>query len=120
MKNYHMTLIAAAVLTAFSAQAQVATSGPASASAGECYAKVVIPARFDTKSERVVSLPASKRIELVPASYKTVSEQILVSPEYKRLVPVPATYKNVTERVVVVPAGTRDEPVPGSFKTATD
>ena len=80
MKTYHLTLIAAAAIATFNVQAQTAPSGPSSASAGECYAKVVIPARFDIKSERVVSLPASKRIEVVPASYKTISEQILVSP----------------------------------------
>ena len=56
MENYHMTLVAAAVFIACSAQAQVGMGGPANAAAGKYYAKVVIPARFDSTSERVVSL----------------------------------------------------------------
>lgn len=122
MKHYHLTLIAGAVMLAFSANAQTTTAmgGPAKAVAGECYAKVVSPAKFDTKSERVVSVPASKRVELVPATYKTISEQVLVSPEYKRSLPVPATYKNVSEQVLVVPEGNRAEPIPGTFKTTSE
>ena len=94
--------------------------GPADAVAGQCYAKVIIPARFEARSEQVVKVPASKRLEVVAPTYRTETEQVLVSPEYTRSVPVPATYKTVTETVVVVPAGTRTEPVRGTFKTVTE
>ncbi|MFN3630747.1 MAG: hypothetical protein ACK4XK_11945, partial [Casimicrobiaceae bacterium] len=63
---------------------------------GECFANVAIAPRFETRSEQVVKVPATKRYEVVPPTYKTVTEQVLVSPEYKRQIPVPATFKTVT------------------------
>ncbi len=86
----------------------------------ECFATVQTPAKFETKSEQVVRVPATKRLEVIPATYKTVSEQVLVTPEIKRQFPVPATYKTVTEEVVVQPASFREEPVPGTFKTVSE
>ncbi len=94
----------------------VGVPGPAS----ECFANVLIPARFETRTEQVVKVPASKRLEVVPATYKTVTEQELVKPETKRQILVPATYKTVTEEVVVSPATFREEPVAATFKTVTE
>lgn len=90
------------------------------AATSECFATVLIPAKFETRTEQVVKVPETKRFEVVPATFKTVAEQVLVSPEYKRQIPVPATYKTTTEVVVIKPAGTRDEPVPPSYKTVTE
>jgi hypothetical protein len=90
------------------------------APASECFANVLIPARFETRTEQVIKVPATKRAEVVPATYKTVTEQELVKPETKRQIPIPATYKTVTEEVVVSPATFREEPVPGTFKTVTE
>ena len=69
MKKYNLTLVAGAVVLAFTANAQTTSTGPANMVAGECYAKVVSPAKFETKSERVLAMPASKRFEVVPATY---------------------------------------------------
>jgi len=88
--------------------------------ATECFANVLIPARFETRTEQVVKVPATKRYEVVPATYKTVSEQELVRPETRRQIPIPATYKTVTEEVVVSPATFREEPVPATYKTVTE
>jgi hypothetical protein len=90
------------------------------ASSSECFATVQIPAKFETKTERVVKVPATKRTELIPATYKTVSEQVLVSPELKRQIPVPATYKTVSETIVVQPATEREEPIPATYKTVSE
>lgn len=86
----------------------------------ECYANVLTPAKFETRTEQVVKVPASKRMEVVPATFKTVSEQVLVQPEIKRQFPVAATYKTVSEEVVVKPASFRDEPVAPTYKTVTE
>lgn len=88
--------------------------------ATECYANVLTPARFETRTEQVVKVPATKRYDAVPATYKTVSEQELVKPEIKRQIPVPATYKTVTEEVVVSPATFREEPVAATYKTVSE
>ena len=86
------------------------------AEASECFANVQIPAKFDTRSEQVVKVPATKRYEPVAATFKTVTEQVLVTPELKRQIPIAATYKTVSEEVVVQPASTRDEPVLPTYK----
>jgi hypothetical protein len=86
----------------------------------ECFATVQIPAKFDTKTEQVVKVPASKRWELIAATYKTVSEQVLVRPEVKRQIPVAATYKTISEEVVVQPASFREEPIAPTYKSVTE
>lgn len=92
----------------------------AQGSASECYAYVLVPARFETKTEQVLKVPATKRYEPVPGTFKTVSEQVLVSPEMKRQIPVPATYKEVSEQVLVRPESFREEPIEATFKTTTE
>jgi hypothetical protein len=90
------------------------------AEASECFANVQIPAKFETKTERVVKVPATQRFEPIAATFKTVSEQVLVTPELKRQIPTPATYKTVSEEVVIQPASTRDEPVAATYKTVSE
>jgi Putative peptidoglycan binding domain len=82
----------------------------------ECYAMVLTPAKFETKTEQVIKVAATKRLEPLSATYKAVSEQVLVTPELRRQIAIPATYKTISEDVVVRPAGTRDEPVPATYK----
>jgi hypothetical protein len=89
-------------------------------SATECFANVLTPARFETRTEQVIRVPATKRLEIVPATFKTVTEQVLVSPELKRQIPVPATYKTETEQVVVRPESFREEPVPPTYKSVSE
>jgi Putative peptidoglycan binding domain len=84
--------------------------------ASECYATVLTPAKFETKTEQVVKFPATQRAEVIPATMKSVSEQVLVAPELRRQFPVAATYKTITEEVVVRPATTRDEPINATYK----
>ena len=84
----------------------------------QCFANILQPARFETRSEQVLIAPATRREEVVPATYKTVTEQVLVQPETRRQVAVPAELGTVTEEVVVRPAGTRDEPVAPTFKVS--
>ena len=96
---------------------------------GECYARVVIPAKYKAETEtvqtraesqrietsqpefrwveeRVMVKEASERLEIVPATYTTVTETIQVSDATEQLVRVPAKYKTVTERILVRPAHT--------------
>ena len=50
MKRFVITSIAAAAASVFSVSAQTPSTGPANAAPGECYAKVVVPARFETQA----------------------------------------------------------------------
>ncbi len=86
----------------------------------QCFANILHPARFETRSEQVLIAPATRREEVVPATYRTVTEQVLVQPETRRQIAVPAEVSAVTENVVMRPAGTRDEPVAPTFKASTE
>lgn len=88
--------------------------------ATECFATVLVPARFEPRTEQVVKVAATQRHEVVPATYKTVTETVVVKPEGFREEPVPATYKDVAEQVLVKPAGVRVEVVPATYKTVTE
>ena len=79
---------------------------PPNAKAGECYARVLIPAQYKNSSERVMIREASERIETVPAVYRTVQERVLVKEASERIETVPAVYETATERVLVKPAYT--------------
>ena len=92
----------------------------ASTANSECFASVQTPAKFETKTERVLKVPATKRLEVIPATYKSVSEQVLVTPEIKRQFPIPATYKTVQETVVVQPATEREEPIAPTYKMVSE
>ncbi len=74
------------------------------AKAGECYAKVIIPAEYKTESQTVTVKEASSKIEIIPAKYEWVEEKVLVKEGSKKLIPVPATYTTVSEKILVTPA----------------
>jgi len=71
------------------------------ANAGECFAKVLIPAQYDTIDEKIVVREAAEKIDIIPAKYETVTETVTLRPAYDKLVPVPAKMKTVTETVTV-------------------
>ena len=50
---------------------------------GECYARVIIPAKYDTATKRVLKREASERIEIIPAKYTMVDERVMVTPPKK-------------------------------------
>ncbi len=95
---------ASAIKKVASATANDASSALPNAKAGECYAKVVIPAEYKTESQTVTVKEASSKIEIIPAKYEWSEEKVLVKEASKKLIPVPATYENVTEKVLVTPA----------------
>jgi regulator of extracellular matrix RemA (YlzA/DUF370 family) len=109
MKNYKLSTVLAVSLT-------VASTGLAAAAGiegilpnaqpGECYAKVIIPAKFETTTEKILSKEASETLQIIPAKYGTGTEKVLVKEASTRLSVIPATYKNTTEKVLV-----RDEEV---------
>ena len=109
MRNYKLSTVLAVSLT-------VATSGLVAddmevtipnAQPGECYAKVIIPAKFETSTEKVLVQEASERLQIIPAKYGAGTEKVLVQEASTRLSVIPATYKTVTEKVQVRDEETR-------------
>ncbi len=93
---------------------------PPNAQPGECYAKVLVPAKYDVVSEKVLKREASEKITVVPAEYEWVEEQVLVKEAAERYEVVPATYRWVEEKIVVEPATTRLVVVPAEYETVSE
>jgi len=91
-------------LTTLSLSAQDLALTPPNAKPGECYAKVMTPAKYETVEEKVMVKEATEEISVVPAKYETAEEKVEVIPESKKLIPVPETYKEVVETIEVKPA----------------
>jgi len=109
MKVYKISTIVAASLVAASssltADAVESVVLP-NAQPGECYAKVLTPAKFQTTSEKVLSKEASESLTVIPAKYGSTEQKILIKEASSRLAVVPGTFKNVTEKVLVKDATT--------------
>ena len=106
MKPRHLSklsLIGLALSTSQIALAADATSSLPNAKPGECYAKVVLPAQFQTKTENVLVKDASEKITIIPAKYKWVKEKVLVKEASTKVIPVPAVYGKVSEKIEVSP-----------------
>ncbi len=86
---------------------------------GQCYARVLTPAKYRSISERVLVRDASERIEVLPARYDSADQQVLVKEASSRLEVVPAVYGTVEERVLVKPASQTISEVPAEYRTET-
>lgn len=93
---------------------------PPNALPGHCYARVLLPAQYETGSEEVLARAASERIEVIPAEYEYVNEDVLVQEESTKLEVIPATYKTVTEQILVEPEKTRIKQIPPEYETQTE
>ena len=103
MKLKYSSLLLGLLLPITYATAEVSLIPP-DAKAGECYAKVVIPAKYKTVDERILVQEASNSISISPAKYEWVNEKVEITPVGKKLVTVPATYKTITETIEIKPA----------------
>jgi len=83
------------------------TSVLPNAQPGECYAKVVIPAKYRTESSTVVVKEASESVKIVPAKYEWSEERVLVSEAGSELRVIPATFGTETETYQVSPASSQ-------------
>lgn len=70
---------------------------------GQCYAKVMVPAQYQNKEEKVLVREAAEKIDTIPAKYEWVEQQVTITPAQSKLVPVAAVYEEVTEKVEVSP-----------------
>ncbi len=74
---------------------------------GECYAQVLIPAKYRTESSTMVVKEASEQVKIIPAKYETAQERVLVSEAASDLKVIPATFGTATERYEISPASSR-------------
>ncbi|MEL6504247.1 MAG: peptidoglycan-binding domain-containing protein [Pseudomonadota bacterium] len=108
-------LMATAAMTAANAQ----SLPPATAKAGECYAKVLIPATYETKAEQVMVQPGSSDFKKTPAVYRDVQKEILIQEESYELETVPPVYETVSETVLIQPEQIVKSVIPATYRTET-
>jgi hypothetical protein len=103
MKVKYSTLLVGLLLPLAYINAEQASLIPPNAKAGECYAKVVIPAKYETVDEKVLVKEASEKINIIPAKYEWMEEKVEVTPVSKKIVAIPAKYKKIVETIEVRP-----------------
>lgn len=124
-KKLTAALIAAAIITAANAQdnSDAANSQALTvpqAKPGQCQALVIVPAKFEPRTEQVVIKEASKTYEIVPAKYEDTEQQIEIKPATKELKVIPTTFKKEVKEVEVVPASVEKTVVPPKFTELSD
>lgn len=102
--------------TAFAQSAQY----PPSAEAGQCFARVLSPAVYETVTEEVLVAPESYEIEVIPAVYEMRTERVLVREETSRFSIIPPVMETVEERVMIEPERIEKYVVPAQFETYTE
>jgi len=93
---------------------------PPNARAGECYAKVMVPAAYKTVDEKVVVAEASEKIEVIPARYEWTEIPVPVQQETEELVAIPAKFETVEEKVEIEAAHTEWRLGPGAKAKVAD
>ena len=89
---------------------------PPNAKAGECYAKVLIPAEYATKTEEKLLTAKVESLSVTKPTYKNVDYKILDKAESFKYILTPATYKCVQNRVMVEPEKVTYKVIPATFK----
>jgi hypothetical protein len=74
---------------------------PPNPAPGTCYAKVFIPPKTKTVTERICVREASERLEVVPAVYEWAEQRILVKEGSSELEALPAEFKTGERRIEV-------------------
>jgi len=93
---------------------------PSSPNAGECYARVEIPAQYSTSSEHIIVEQGYSHIEVTQPQLAPREENVLVkeaSVKYRVRQP---TYRSVTEQMMVRPAYDKLSVSRPSFSTVTE
>lgn len=115
-----LSLLSSLIVLSLSAHAQESSIPLPEIKAGECTALVVVPAKFEPRTERVLIKEEAETIEIIPAEYEWVEEQVEVKAASKRLEIVPAVYKTVEEAVVVEPESVQYEVVAPQYQQVAE
>ncbi len=70
---------------------------------GECYVRVLQPAKFETTEERVLVKPEAIRYEIIPAEFKEVEKEVIIKPETVSYEIVPAQFETKEVEVIAAP-----------------
>ena len=85
MKRTLLLAASAAVLAAPTIAQELPPGNPLP---GECFARVIVPAQYETSTEQVVLRQAGEEIKKIPGRFETVTERVLVQEASYEIVPV--------------------------------
>ena len=73
---------------------------------GECYAKVIVPAEYETKTEQVLVKPESEKVEVKPAVFDVAEKSVVAKEGFTKVKVIPAKFREEFEEVEVSKADT--------------
>lgn len=121
--NYNIKILSLLLISYCSVSNANATPNdllPPNAKAGECYARVFVPATFETKTEDVVVQQASEKIKVLPAEFEWAEEKVVVQEASTKLEVVPATFKDVQEKIQVRAASKKIVEIPAKYEVISE
>lgn len=107
---------AALAVSAAAAAPALAEDLPPGAHPGQCYAKVVEPARYRTVVDHVLVSPGRSDSRVIPARRHLESRPVLLEPERRESYVIPATFRDVFETVVVRPPSVAVSVIPAQYQ----
>jgi len=81
-----------------------ATDTLPNAKPGECYAKVIIPAKYEVTTEQLLVKPVSEKVTVAPAIFDTAEKSIIEKEAFTKINVLPAKFREEVEQVEVSPA----------------
>ncbi|PID33892.1 MAG: hypothetical protein CR955_00280 [Thiotrichales bacterium] len=83
-----------------------ATNTLPDAKPGECYAKVIVPAQYEIKTEKVLIKPESEKVEVKPAVFDIAEKSVVAKEGFTKVKVIPAKFREKIEEVEVSKAST--------------
>lgn len=68
---------------------------------GECYAKVIVPAEYETKTEEVLVVPETEKVEVKPAVFDLAEKSVIEKEGYTKVKVIPAKFREEVEEVEI-------------------
>lgn len=109
IRNFASVAVLALVLpasTVIAADRIDATDTLPDAKPGECYAKVIIPAKYEVTTETVLVKPVSEKVTVAPAVFESAEKSIVEKEAYTKISVVPTKFREEVEKVEVAKAST--------------
>ena len=111
IKNFASVAVLAVMLPASHAMAAShdridATDVLPDAKPGECYAKVIVPAQWETKTEQLLVKPVSEKVSVTEAVFDTAETSVVEKEAFTEIKVVPTKFREEIEEVEVSKAST--------------
>ncbi len=93
---------------------------PPSSNPGECYARVQVPAQYETVNETVITKEAHTKMHVAQPQLRSRQEQVMVKEPSVRFKVRQPSYRSVSEQVLTRPSYEKLSVSPPSFQTVTE